>query len=274
MSNRGDPPDEPGTPDLSNGAPAEAGTSGLPMFPLGTVLFPHMPLQLRVFEQRYLMMLARILESEPAEFGVVLIERGQEVGGGEHPFSTGTVAQVIELVAPEGFVGLVAQGDRRIEVVEWTDDAPYPQAVVRELPPLEWDDALTPLRVLAEQTVRRTLALASEFTDDAWSADVALSEDPVEAAWQLAGIAPVGPLDQVEMLRSTTMGGLLRSIFDHTEAAADAFRLPGPGDLASGEMDDLNADEFRPDAPDPDAPGPDERDPDEPGPDEPGRPDT
>jgi Lon protease-like protein len=240
MSNRGNPPDEPGTPDLSDGARADADTTGLPMFPLGTVLFPHMPLQLRVFEQRYLMMLARILESEPAEFGVVLIERGQEVGGGEHPFSTGTVAQVIELVAPEGFVGLVAQGDRRIEVVEWSDDAPYPQAVVKELPPLEWDDALTPLRILAEQTVRRALALASEFTDDAWSADVALSEDPVEAAWQLAGIAPVGPLDQVAMLRSTTMAGLLRSIFDHTEAAADAFRVPSPGDVEAADLDDLD----------------------------------
>jgi len=203
----------------------------LPMFPLGSVLFPYMPLKLRVFEERYLIMLAHILEAEPAEFGVVLIERGQEVGGGEQRFTTGTVAQVVELVAPEGFVGLVAQGERRIEVVGWTDDAPYPQAEVRELPQLVWDDALQPLRVLAEQTVRRTLALASEFTDDAWAADVALSDDPVEAAWQLAGIAPVGPLDQVDMLRQTTMGGLLRAIFDHTDAAADEFRAPRPAEI-------------------------------------------
>ena len=55
----------------------------LPMFPLGTVLFPHMPLRLRVFEQRYLVMLSDLLQSQTAEFGVVLIDRGQEVGGGE-----------------------------------------------------------------------------------------------------------------------------------------------------------------------------------------------
>jgi Lon protease-like protein len=55
----------------------------LPMFPLGSVLFPHMPLPLRVFEERYLVMLSRILADDPAEFGVVLIERGQEVGGGD-----------------------------------------------------------------------------------------------------------------------------------------------------------------------------------------------
>ena len=45
----------------------------LPMFPLGTVLFPHMPLRLRVFEQRYLVMLSNLLQSDNAEFGVVLI---------------------------------------------------------------------------------------------------------------------------------------------------------------------------------------------------------
>jgi Lon protease-like protein len=57
-----------------------------PMFPLGTVLFPSMPLPLRVFEPRYLAMLSEILPDEPSEFAVVLIERGSEVGGGEHRF--------------------------------------------------------------------------------------------------------------------------------------------------------------------------------------------
>ena len=55
----------------------------LPMFPLGSVLFPAMPLALRVFEERYLKLMGAILEDEPSEFGVVLIERGSEVGGGD-----------------------------------------------------------------------------------------------------------------------------------------------------------------------------------------------
>ena len=42
----------------------------LPMFPLGSVLFPSMPLALRVFEERYLAMLASVLQEEPSEFGV------------------------------------------------------------------------------------------------------------------------------------------------------------------------------------------------------------
>src|SRR5687767_6923459 len=52
----------------------------LPMFPLGTVLFPHMVLPLHVFEPRYRVLTRRCLDGEPM-FGVVLIVRGSEVGG-------------------------------------------------------------------------------------------------------------------------------------------------------------------------------------------------
>lgn len=202
--------------------------TSLPMFPLGTVLSPYLPLQLRVFEERYLVMLARILNEEPAEFGVVLIERGQEVGGGEHRFGFGTVAQIVQLEVSDGFVGLVAQGDRRFEVSEWLAEDPYPVAIVREVSGLDWDDDLYPLREKAESAVRQTLALASEFVDQAWSPDVELSEDPTAAAWQLAGITPVGPMDQISLLRATTMEGLLTGVLEYTTAAAESFRAPWP----------------------------------------------
>ena len=61
----------------------------LPMFPLGTVLFPHALLPLRVFEPRYRTMTAHVMRGD-AEFGVVLIERGSEVGGGDIRFDVGT----------------------------------------------------------------------------------------------------------------------------------------------------------------------------------------
>ena len=82
------------------------------MFPLGSVLFPHMPLRLRVFEERYLVMLAELLKTDSARFGVVLIGRGPEVGGGEQRFGVGTVAEITQIGAQEGFVGLVAHGLR------------------------------------------------------------------------------------------------------------------------------------------------------------------
>ena len=195
----------------------------MPMFPLGSVLFPYMPLQLRVFEERYLVMLARVLDSSPAEFGIVLIERGQEVGGGERRFSIGTVARITQLEAPESYLGLVVQGERRIEVTEWMPENPHPLATVRELPDLEWDDSLLPRREQAERLVRRTLSLASEFADQEWSPDVALSHDPTAAAWQLAAIAPVGPIDQITLLRSDSMAALLGNIIELTEAAAESL---------------------------------------------------
>jgi Lon protease-like protein len=200
----------------------------LAMFPLGSVLFPHMPVLLRVFEDRYLIMLSRILEREPSEFGIVLIERGQEVGDGEHRFGIGTVAQIAQLETTDQAVGLVAQGGSRIEVVDWLADDPYPRATVRELDELVWDDSFEPLLDRAEQTVRRTLALASEFSDQAWSATVQISDEPLAAAWQLAAIAPLGQLDRVALLRSTSVQQMLDGIIRATVVAEESFRLGWP----------------------------------------------
>jgi Lon protease-like protein len=200
------------------------------MFPLGSVLFPYMPLPLRIFEERYLVMLSRILQDEPSEFGVVLIERGQEVGGGEHRFDVGTVAQITELDAAEEFVVLVAQGERRFEITAWLDDDPYPQALMTELDELEWDDELIPLRDRAEEIVRSTLRLIGDQVELVWPADIELADDPAASAWQLAAIAPLGPLDQIALLRSTSMTQLLSSVIEFTIAAEQTFGTSWPED--------------------------------------------
>ena len=67
----------------------------LPMFPLGSVLFPTMVLPLHIFEERYRALVADCLAGEQ-EFGVCLIERGFEVGGGDERTAVGTVAQIID----------------------------------------------------------------------------------------------------------------------------------------------------------------------------------
>jgi uncharacterized protein len=202
------------------------------MFPLNSVLFPYMPLRLRVFEERYLIMLAELLRSEDARFGVVLIERGREVGGGEECFSLGTVADITQLGAQEGFVGLVAQGSQRFEVIEWIDDASHPSADVREIPELEWDDGLWRLRKESEQLVRRTLAVASEFAENVWPSDVELSANPVAAAWQLAAISPLNALDQLALLGSTSFAELLGRVSELTYQAGLTFDAPWPDDEA------------------------------------------
>ena len=207
----------------------------LPIFPLESVLLPGMPLSLRVFEPRYLVMMRRVLDGE-GSFGVVLIERGSEVGGGDHRFAVGTVARVTDHGVSGDLLGVLAWGEDRFEVVEWLPDDPYPQARVRTLPPLAWTGDLTPRLAQTERAVRRALATLSEFGDTRWPASVEVSDDPLAAAWQLAGIAPLSPLDHVALLRSPTAAELL----DRTAALAAeatelaAFRLraddPGTGD--------------------------------------------
>jgi Lon protease-like protein len=200
------------------------GMPSFPMFPLGTVLFPSMPLPLRVFEPRYLAMLSEILTDEPSEFAVVLIERGSEVGGGEHRFPMGTIAQITDLDASEDFVVLIAEGTHRVEVTNWLQDDPYPRAEIRVLDDLVWSDALLPLREKAETAVRALLALATELTGEGWPSDIQLADDPVAACWQLAAIAPLGPLDQVELLASPDLATLLVALIDFVAGAEESFR--------------------------------------------------
>ena len=186
------------------------------MFPLGAVLFPHMPLPLRIFEERYRIVLGRVLDDETPAFGVVLIERGSEAGGGDERFGIGTLARVTHVAAGREDVNVVARGAGRIRIVEWLPDDPYPRALVRPVDELVWHDDLEPLRAEAERTVRRVLARAAEFVDVGWDPDVELSDDAVEACWQLAAIAPLGELDQLTLLQATSLGGLLATLIDLT----------------------------------------------------------
>ena len=109
-------------------------TRRLPMFPLGMVLVPSGVLPLRVFEPRYRHMLEDLLPGN-REFGVVLIERGSEVGGGEVRSGIGTMARILEArESGDGHWAVVAMGLQRIMVERWLPDDPYPLAEVRPFP--------------------------------------------------------------------------------------------------------------------------------------------
>lgn len=195
------------------------------MFPLGSVLFPAMPLPLRVFEERYLAMLAEVLQDEPPGFGVVLIERGQEVGGGDVRFDVGTIALIADLQVTEDMVGMVGLGGQRFEVESWAGDDPFPRAEVRLIPDLVWDEAHRDLLQDAEKAVRSGLAVASEYVELAWSPGTELSDTPMDAAWQLAAIAPLGPLDQIELLRAPSVEVLLTRVIELTAASLESIRF-------------------------------------------------
>ncbi len=171
------------------------------MFPLGTVLFPTLVLPLHVFEPRYRALVERCLDQPEPEFGVVLIERGSEVGGDDVRSSVGTVARILESQRfDDGRWALATVGVRRLRVLAWLEDDPYPRAEVED-----WseDEPVVPLDspyAAVGRLLRRSLALAAELGDAAARATVELSDDPVVGSYQAAALAPLGTFDQQRLL--------------------------------------------------------------------------
>jgi len=161
------------------------------MFPLGTVLIPAMPLSLRIFEERYLKLTGDLILQENPEFGVVLIERGPEVGGGEKRLGLGTLASVQNIGTLDQFYGVESIGTQRFRVNAWLPDDPYPMADIDFIPDLIWDESLMSEKLQLEIRVRNLLAFASEFGDLQYGPDTQLSDDPVDACWQLPAYCPL-----------------------------------------------------------------------------------
>jgi Lon protease-like protein len=200
-----------------------------PMFPLGTVLFPHGVLPLRVFEPRYRAMVTHCLDRD-ARFGVVLIERGSEVGGGDARFNVGTVAQIVQAArTPDGRFSLATVGTERIDIVEWLPDEPFPRAIVRTRADVEptRDGAQTcdAVRVL----LARVHELRAQLGAPAHTGDVMLSSDLVRASFEAAILAPLGPLDAQALLELDDavdrLDGLAECLV--TEIELLEFRLSG-----------------------------------------------
>lgn len=202
------------------------------MFPLGSVLMPHTPLALRLFEPRYLTMLGHLLDHDDPQFGVTMIERGSEVGGGEQRSRIGTMARIVQVTSAAEAMHAVAVGGERVRVTEWLEDRPYPRADVAAVAPLVWDDALAPLLDETEAIVRRVVGRATMYGDllgtVRWDASTEVSDDPIEAVWQLAAIAPLGDFDRQGLLHATTVGGLLRQVIDLTLEQELLIGRPSP----------------------------------------------
>jgi Lon protease-like protein len=178
----------------------------LPMFPLGTVLFPSLLLPLHVFEPRYRALVRDCLRDgvEP-EFGVVLIERGSEVGGGDQRAAVGTVARILQVVElPDGRFALQTAGTRRIRVRAWLGDDPYPRALVEDLVDRDAGpagDAVVEYRDRVARKLRRSWAMRRELGAGGPDLDALdLDDDPTLASLQAAALAPLGPSDQYRLL--------------------------------------------------------------------------
>jgi Lon protease-like protein len=201
----------------------------LPMFPLGGVLFPSAVLPLHVFEPRYRVLVTDCLAGD-AKFGVTLIERGSEVGGNDVRTDVGTVAHIIDATElSDGRWALSAVGTHRIRILTWLPDDPYPQAEVQDWPDLDPDPSgdLTDVYRERVQILRRVLALKAELREGAARATTEMSDDPNLGSYQLAALAPFGPLDQQRLLAAEGVGQRLELVGQllHEEATFLEQRL-------------------------------------------------
>lgn len=181
------------------------GGTPLPMFPLETVLLPDAGLRLRVFEPRYRAMLRQCLAAD-RRFGVVLIARGSEVGGGDERHGVGTLAEVGEaVVGPDGQGQVAVVGIERLVVRRWLTEEPFPRAAVEVWPDPPEEAAAVPGDRLhaVDRRARRVRALAAEL-----GAPVAVTGPPVagvaagRAAYRIAASVPLGPHDRQRCLEA------------------------------------------------------------------------
>ena len=202
------------------------------MFPLGTALLPGAVLPLHVFEPRYRQMVHDILSEDvdAPEFGVVMIERGREVGGGDTRTRIGTVARVVDMRAlADGRYALVAVGAERLRVNAWLPDDPYPLADIDpwsddDRGVVDLDEATQTIETLHER-VREPNEEVRALGEMTPPPDAEIADDPHLALYHLGSLAPLGPADRQRMLEAPTLGERLSVFSAALDDAAAVVRF-------------------------------------------------
>jgi len=203
--------------------------SELPMFPLGSVLLPSTAMSLHIFEPRY-RALARDCVDGDRRLGVVLIERGSEVGGGDVRFDVATRATIADAVElDDGRWVVVLIGDDRVRVQRWLPDDPYPRAEIAPCDDRPPGPSASSRRDELEGLLRRLVAQKVELGDVAADMAVELSSDVAVATWQAVGLASLGPLDAQRVLGTDGADERLDLVLSllEEESAVLAQRLAG-----------------------------------------------
>jgi Lon protease-like protein len=200
----------------------------LPMFPLGSVLLPSTAISLHVFEARYRALARHCMEGD-RRLGVVLIERGSEVGGGDVRFDVATRGRIAEAVElDDGRWVMAVVGEDRVRVQRWLPDDPYPCAEV--VPCVDGParpDA--PTRRDELELLLRAVVVLQEELGEAGDATVELSPDPAVATWQAVALSALGPMDAQRVLATDGVGARLDLVLSLLAEEADvlAQRLAG-----------------------------------------------
>jgi Lon protease-like protein len=180
----------------------------LPLFPLGTVLYPHLMLPLHIFEDRYRQLVRDLLAGpEPRQFGVIAIRKGRETGvdGVSALYQVGCTAVLRRVVEhPDGRFDLVTAGAQRFRLAGLDHSQPYLHGEVELLPEDTGDEAAAAVAAAAVRRAfggyRQALARRGAGTAGAEAdADAGLPEDPLLLSYLVAA-AMVVDLPDHQML--------------------------------------------------------------------------
>jgi hypothetical protein len=193
------------------------------MFPLQSAQLPGDVLPLRIFEPRYAQLIRDCLAADEPVFGVVLISRGWEVGGGDARSDVGALARIVECTQTgDGQYQLIAMIGERIRITEWLTDDPYPRALVES-----WPDEPGP-QVGPEQigvVVDRMLALYERVAQarglrlqpGTLAVDPDTAADPALHLYALADKVPIGQADRYAILAAPTLAERVDALIDAVE---------------------------------------------------------
>lgn len=178
-------------------APVDTPDDGIPLFPLHAVLLPGASMGLRIFEPRYLDLVADCTRGG-GRFGICLLVDGQEAGGPGTPASHGTEARIEDFGSANGLLTLQVRGGRRFRVL--STRVRGNDLVVADV---EWlapdpDDALRPEHALLGTLLARILEQAGGEHADAPSP---LLDQAAWVGWRLAELLPVSDAHRLDLLR-------------------------------------------------------------------------
>jgi uncharacterized protein len=162
----------------------------LPLFPLGTVLFPGLLLPLHIFEDRYRQLVRDLADGpEPRRFGVIAIRHGRETGvdGIQALYEIGCIA-ILRQVKPleDGRYDVVTVGTQRFRLASVDDPGPYLQGQVDLLSEETGDEAAAAqaARVVRDGFRAYLNALAERGVTQISAPE--LPEDPVTLSYLVA----------------------------------------------------------------------------------------
>ena len=176
----------------------------LPLFPLGTVLYPGLLLPLHVFEERYRQLVRDLLAGpEPRTFGVIAIREGRETGPNGivtlyEIGCTATLRQATEL--DDGRYDLVTVGTQRFLLTGTDDTMPYLQGQVELLAEETGDESGAALAARSVQDAFRTYlgALAERGVTQVSAPE--LPDDPILLSYLVAASMVIDLRDKQALL--------------------------------------------------------------------------